>query len=319
MKLSIVSTLYQSEKYISEFYQRICAEAEKLTKDVEFVFVNDGSTDDSLRRALELQRNDRRVRVVDLSRNFGHHKAMMTGLEQAQGDLVFLIDVDLEEPPELLRPFYNALSEKGVDVAYGVQAPRHGPWLTRTLANLFYFFLEFLSDYRIPRDSLTARLMTRRYVDELVRFKEHISNMIGLWELAGFAQVAIPVRKNPFKGTTTYTFRRRLAAAVYAITAFSSKPLRYIAYLGFAMTVLCVFYILFLVLEYFIYGIAPTGWTSLIVSVWLLGGVILFCLGIIATYLAIIFVETKNRPYTVIRRIYEPLEETRSLARLPQI
>jgi putative glycosyltransferase len=147
--------------------------------------------------------------------------------------------------------------------------------------------------------------MTRRYVDQLIRHKEHLSNMIGLWELTGFKQLGVPVRKNPFKGTTTYTFRRRVAAAVYAITAFSSKPLRLIAYLGFSMTALSALYAIVMVIEYFAFGIAPTGWTSLIVSIWLLGGVILFCLGIIATYLAVIFVETKNRPYTVIRKIYE--------------
>jgi putative glycosyltransferase len=176
---------------------------------------------------------------------------------------------------------------------------------TRTLANLFYAFFKIFSDYPIPRDSLTARLMTRRYVDQLVRHKEHLSNMIGLWELTGFKQLPMPVRKDPFKGTTTYTFRRRLAAAVYAVTAFSSKPLRLIAYLGFFMTAIAGLYASYMVFEYFAYGIAPTGWTSLIVSIWLLGGVILFCLGIIATYLAVIFIETKNRPYTVIRRIYE--------------
>jgi putative glycosyltransferase len=305
MRLSIVTTLYQSAPYLGEFYQRMRAEAEKFTSDLEFVFVNDGSSDRSLETALDLQKPDRRIRVVDLSRNFGHHKAMMTGLEHARGDLVFLIDVDLEEPPEILGAFLESAEAERADAAYGVQAPRHGPWLTRMLANLFYALLKLVSDYPIPPHSLTARLMTRRYVDQLVRHKEHLSNMIGLWELTGFKQVAVPVRKSPFKGTTTYTFRRRLAAAVYAITAFSSKPLRLIAYLGFFMTALSAFYAAFMVVEYFVYGIAPTGWTSLIVSIWLLGGVILFCLGIIATYLAVIFVETKNRPYAVIRKIYE--------------
>jgi putative glycosyltransferase len=305
MKLSIVTTLFQSAAYIEEFYRRVRAEAERITSDLEIIFVNDGSTDRSLEVALELQKQDPRIRIVDLSRNFGHHKAMMTGLEHARGDFVFLIDVDLEEPPEILGEFWTTLERENADAAYGVQSPRHGPWLTRTLANLFYALFKIFSDHPIPAHSLTARLMTRRYVDQLIRHKEHLSNMIGLWEVTGFKQTAVPVRKNPFKGSTTYTFRRRLAAAVYAITAFSSKPLRMIAYLGFFMTLLSALYATELVVEYFVFGIAPTGWTSLIVSIWLLGGVILFCLGIIATYLAVIFVETKNRPYTVIRQIYE--------------
>jgi putative glycosyltransferase len=306
MKLSVVTTMYQSAPYVDEFYRRMCAEATKLAADFEIIFVNDGSLDQALDISLRIQREDARIRVIDLSRNFGHHKAMMTGLQHARGDFIFLIDIDLEEPPELLSLFFESLRKETADVAYGVQTPRHGPWLTRTLANLFYVVLKVLSDYTIPPHSLTARLMTRRYVDQLIRHKEHLSNMIGLWELTGFKQLAVPVRKNPFKGTTTYTFHRRLAAAVYAITAFSSKPLRYIAYLGFAMTVLCALYVAVLVIEYFVFGVVPTGWTSLIVSIWLLGGIILFCLGIISIYLAVVFVEIKNRPYTVIRQIYEP-------------
>ncbi len=305
MQLSVVTTLFQSAPYIDEFYRRVRAEAEKISSDMEFVFVNDGSTDRSLETALDLQKQDERILVVDLSRNFGHHKAIMTGLEYAKGDLVFLIDVDLEEPPEILGPFFEALNKENVDAVYGVQSPRHGPWLTRTLANLFYWIFEILSDYRIPPHSLTARLMTRRYVDELVRHKEHLSNMIGLWELTGFKQAALGVRKSPFKGTTTYTFRRKLAEAFYAITAFSSKPLRLIAYLGLLVTALSAISAIMLVIGYFVFGISTTGWTSLIVSISLFSGLILFCQGIIAAYLAVIFIETKNRPYTVIRKIYD--------------
>ncbi len=305
MQLSVVTTLFQSAPYIDEFYRRMRTEAEKIASELEFIFVNDGSTDRSLDVTLGLQTEDGRIRVVDLSRNFGHHKAIMTGLEQAKGDLVFLIDVDLEEPPEILASFFESLQKENADAVYGVQSPRHGPWLTRTLANLFYWVFELLSDYRIPPHSLTARLMTRRYVDQLVQHKEHLSNMIGLWELTGFKQVAVGVRKSPFKGTTTYTFGRRMAAAIYAITAFSSKPLRLIAYLGLLVTVLSAIYAVVLVIGYFAFGIATTGWTSLIVSISLFSGLILFCQGIIAAYLAVIFIETKNRPYTVIRKIYE--------------
>ena len=305
MQLSIVTTLFQSAPYVDEFYRRVRTEAEKIASALEFVFVNDGSTDRSLESALDLQKQDGRILVVDLSRNFGHHKAMMSGLEHAKGDLVFLIDVDLEEPPEILGTFFDSLNKENADAVYGVQSPRHGPWLARTLANLFYWMFEILSDYRIPPHSLTARLMTRRYVDELVRHKEHLSNMIGLWELTGFKQVAVGVRKSPFKGTTTYTFRRKLAEAFYAITAFSSKPLRLIAYLGLLVTALSAICAIVLVIGYVVFGISTTGWTSLIVSISLFSGLILFCQGIIAAYLAVIFIETKNRPYTVIRKIYQ--------------
>ena len=305
MKLSIVTTMFHSAPYVNEFYRRIRKEAEALTTDLEIIFVNDGSPDDALDVALALQKEDARIHIIDLSRNFGHQKAIITGLAHATGELVFLIDVDLEEPPEILGPFAEKLSKENADVAYGVQSPRHGPWLTRTLANLFYIVLRFVSEYDIPPDSLTARLMTQRYVAQLVRHKEHLSNMIGLWEITGFRQVPVPVRKDPYKGTSTYTLRRRIAIAIFALTAFSSKPLRYIAYLGCTMTAICALYIIFLVVDFVFFKAPVSGYTSLIVSVWFLGGIILFCLGIISTYLAVIFVETKNRPYTVIRQIYE--------------
>ncbi len=304
MKLSIVVTLYQSAAYVDEFYRRIVGAAVGLSPDYEIIFVNDGSTDQSLAAALRLRENDPRIAVVDLSRNFGHGKAIMSGLAHAKGDLVFLIDVDLEEPPEVLANFEQVLRRERADVAYGVQSPRHGPWPTRILARLFYCFFNLLSDYRIPRDSLTARLMTKRYVSALLQFREHLSNPIGLWELTGFKQVQVPVRKSPYKGSTTYTFRRRMAVAIYAITGFSSKPLRFIAYLGVIMTAICAIYVVYLVGDYFLYGVKPTGWTSLIVSIWLLAGIHLFCLGIIATYLAVIFIETKDRPYVVVRDFY---------------
>jgi putative glycosyltransferase len=308
MQLSVVTTLFQSAPYIAEFYRRVRAEAENISPGVEFVFVNDGSTDRSLEVVLELQKQDPRIRIIDLSRNFGHHKAMMTALDYARGDLVFLIDVDLEEPPDILGMFFEALNKENADSVYGVQSPRHGPWLTRTLANLFYWIFEHLSDFRVPAHSLTARLMTRRYVDQLVRYKEHLSNMIGLWELTGFKQVGVAVRKNPFKGMTTYTLQRRLAAAIYAITAFSNKPLRLIAYLGLLVTLLSTISAIGLMIHYFVFGVETTGWTSLIVAISLFSGLILFCQGIVAAYLAVIFIETKNRPYTVIRRIYEANE-----------
>lgn len=310
MKLSIVSTLFHSAPFIKEFYDRIRCEAELLTPDFEMIFVNDGSPDNSLDVTLALQRENPQIQIIDLSRNFGHHKAIMTGLDHAVGDLVFLIDVDLEEPPEILGLFHQTLCQEKADVVYGVQSPRHGPWLTRTLARLFYLLFRFVSEFDVPPDSLTARLMTKRYVAQLVRHKEHLCNMIGLWELTGFLQVPVPVRKNPFKGSTTYTFRRRMATAVFAITAFSSKPLRFIAYLGCAMTTLSALYIVFLLGDYLLFDIKVSGWTSVIVSIWFLGGVILFCLGIIAIYLAVIFTETKNRPFTVIRQLYPGGEQT---------
>lgn len=312
MKLSIVTTLYYSAPYIKEFYTRICSLADAITENYEFVLVNDGSPDNSVEVAISLCQEDSRVRVVDLSRNFGHHKAMMTGLMYAKGDLIFLIDVDLEEPPETLSLFYEKFQNNQVDVVYGVQYKRQGFWFNRISGSLFYILFNFLSDSPIPHNPLTARLMTRRYVEELLTHKEHLFNIEGIWAATGFKQLAVAVNKNPYKGTSTYSFISKVAYSIRAITAFSNKPLIYIAYLGLLMTIPSSIYLIYLVFGYFFLGLGVTGWTSVIVSLWFLGGLIIFILGIIAIYISVIFVETKNRPYTIVRQVYEHKTEPKN-------
>src|SRR5579872_1841666 len=151
MDLSIVATMYHSADFLVEFHRRCVASAEKLgVKDFELVLVNDGSPDESLNRALELHRQDPRVVVVDLSRNFGHHKAMMTGLKYAKGELVFLIDCDLEEPPELLETFYTEMKSAPADMIFGQQETRRGGFFERFSGGFFYWMLNLLSNYPLP-------------------------------------------------------------------------------------------------------------------------------------------------------------------------
>lgn len=170
MKLSIVATLYQSAPYINEFYARASAAARQLAgEDFEIVLVNDGSPDNSLDLAIRLSEQDSHVVVVDLSRNFGHHKAMMTGLEYARGDLIFLIDSDLEEEPEWLLGFYEQMKQERCDVAYGVQKRRKGNWFERWSGQWFYRFFRALTGLALPENVVTTRLMTRRYVDALLQ------------------------------------------------------------------------------------------------------------------------------------------------------
>ncbi|WP_200888950.1 glycosyltransferase family 2 protein [Aphanizomenon flos-aquae] len=172
MYLSIVTTLYYSAPYIPEFYQRVSTEAQKLTDDYEIVFVNDGSPDDSLDIAVKLHQEDRRIRVIDLSRNFGHHKAIMTGLSYARGKLIFLLDSDLEEEPELLSLFHEHYQSSDVDVVYGVQKVRKGNIFEKITGEIFYKFFNLISSYPVPANLITARLMSQRYVKALVDHKD---------------------------------------------------------------------------------------------------------------------------------------------------
>ena len=313
MRLSIVTTMYESAPFLREFYSRATSAAQAVTADYEIVFVNDGSPDDSLAIAVELHQSDPKVRVVDLSRNFGHHKAMMTGVEHAQGELVFLIDSDLEEAPELLTGFLVEMEKSGADVVYGVQKNRKGGFIERAGGSLFYTMFELLADFQIPRNVVTARLMSRRYAQALVEHKEREVFMAGLWTITGFRQVGMPVDKSDRPGTT-YTPRRRVSALVNGVTSFSSAPLRYIFYLGAIVMLLSGFSALYLIFHVFFLGKFLPGWTSVMVSVWLLGGMMIFCIGVVGIYLAKVFSEAKQRPYTIVRKIYQK-DDSRAASR----
>lgn len=304
MNLSIVTTLYHSAPWLREFYARAKAEAEKLTDEYEIIFVNDSSPDDSLEIALSLYADDAHVRVIDLSRNFGHHKAIMTGLSHARGELVFLIDSDLEEEPELLSLFYDKLRESGADVVYGVQRSRKGGFFERITGTIFYKLFNLLSTHHVPANQLTARLMTRDYVAALVEHKEREILLVGLWAITGFRQLPLAVNKH-HKGQSTYNLSRKIAIFVNALTSFSIKPLVYIFYLGCVIIILSVTSALYLIIRTLFFGHYLQGWASLIVSIWLLGGLIIFCLGIIGIYLSKVFMEAKQRPYTIIKALYE--------------
>lgn len=304
MRLSVVSTLYRSRATLEAFHARVAAAVATLTSDWELVLVNDGSPDDSLAVALHLVDRDPRVRVVDLSRNFGHHKAMMTGLGYTTGDLVFLIDCDLEEPPELLTEFHERLRRADADVVYGVQAARRGGAFERLSGWLYFKLFNWLSDVPIPVNLVTVRLMTRRYVDALLLHRERETIIAGLWAITGFRQEPVTITKGENTGTS-YSLRRKIAILVDSVTSFSDRPLVAIFYLGVAIGLLASLAAVYLVVQRMFFGVALPGWPSLIVSVWMLGGLMLASLGIIGIYVSRIFIETKQRPYTIVRQVHE--------------
>lgn len=312
MKLSIVTTLYQSAAYIDEFHRRASEQAKILAgDDYEIVMVNDGSPDDSLQRAVELHRVDPHVVVVDLSRNFGHHKALMTGLAYSRGAKVFLIDSDLEEQPEWLAEFGDKLQKTGADSVYGVQANRRGGAVERLTGQWFYRLFRWLTGVQQPDNIVTARLMTRRYVDALVSHREREINIGGLWVITGFVQAEMVVVKQS-GSPTTYTFARKLGHLVNAITSFSSLPLVLTFYLGALISATAGLFIGYLVFRYFFIAAPPDGYTSILASIWLFSGLIVLVLGMQGIYIAKIFAEVKQRPYTIVRDLYRAAALERS-------
>lgn len=304
MKLSIVATLFRSAPYIAEFCLRAGAAASQLVgDDYEIVLVNDGSPDNSLDLAIELTRQNHHVVVVDLSRNFGHHKAMMVGLEHAIGDQVFLIDSDLEEEPEWLLEFSRKLVAESADVVYGVQQQRKGGWFERWSGEAWYTLFNWLCDIDHPRNIVTARLMTRRYLGALLQFREREIVISCLWLITGFKQCEVVVKKH-MTSPSTYNFAKKIEHVTNSIVSFSAVPLKLIFYMGVMIFAGAIVYAMFLIYNRVVLHHAFEGWTSVMVSIWLLGGMIISFVGVIGIYLAKVFSETKQRPYTIVREIY---------------
>lgn len=302
MKLSIVATLYNSSRYLSEFHARVSESARSLTDDYEIVLVNDGSPDDSLRQAIELSKRDPHVCVVDLSRNFGHHKAIMTGLENARGELVFLIDSDLEEPPELLKEFHKTISLRKCDVVYGYQNSRDRGFIDRVSGEIYYWAVNAVSNIKIPRNLVTARLMTRRFVQSLLRYREREVFISGLWASTGYEQVGVPLTKGS-GAQSSYTFWHRLSLAWMSVISFSDRPLIFAALAGASISLGSFAVILYLIVRRLTQNMAA-GWASVIASIWLMGGLTIFFIGLVGLYVSKIFIEVKQRPYTIVRDIY---------------
>jgi putative glycosyltransferase len=309
MRLSVVSTLFRSAAHLREFHRRVSdAAARYAGDDYEVVLVNDGSPDESLAIALHLQAADRHVRVVDLSRNFGHHQAMWSGMKHARGEWVFLIDCDLEESPEWLEVLAAKVQETSADVAFGVQETRSGSLFGRLAGRAYYRLFNVLSSVPIPENLMTIRLMSRRYVDALMQHTEATFVISGLWARTGFLQVPVPFPKG-HKRTTTYGFLRRLKLLVHSVTAFSEAPLFMIFYLGTALFASSLLAVVALAVRAVFFGKFLDGWPSLIVSIWFFGGLGVFCQGILGIYLGRVFQEAKRRPVAIVRQVHETQDQ----------
>ncbi len=303
INLSIVATMFNSENFIEEFYERITRSAALITKDFEIVFVNDFSPDGSYSVAKNIADVDPKVSVVDLSRNFGHHRAIMVGLQQARGERVFVVDIDLEEPPECIVDLAKELDKFGADVAFGVQPQRKGTMFERVSGAFFWKAIQWLTSMPIPANPLTARIMTRRYVDALLQHQEREIFLAGLLHITGFTQIPYEIVKGS-RGQTSYSFAKRLSLSINAVTAFSSMPLMFIFYLGLCLTLISIIVGTYIFATKLFWDNTLDGWVSVMLSLWFLGGLNFIFLGIIGIYLAKVFIEVKQRPSAIIREIY---------------
>ncbi len=304
MKLSVVTTMYYSRSFLHEFYVKVVAAVRELGFEYELIFVDDGSPDDSLQVAIELQSTDSKIKVVELSKNFGHQRAIMTGLQQSTGEYVFLIDCDLEEDPGLLKSLWNKLqADPTLDVAYGVQIKRKGGWFERYSGKLFYKMMSLLSSVEYPSNTLTARVMSRSYVEAIKKFGEKELDLWGVFVLAGFRQAGVLATKGS-RGESTYTLRKKIRRTVDVITSFSHRPLYLTFFFGLVCFIVALINVAVIVYKKYFLEVDVEGWASILASVWLIGGLILLMLGIFGIYLSKMFLEIKNRPLTIIKNVH---------------
>lgn len=308
IQLSVVSTLYNSKIFLEKFLEEMLDSIKEIgIVNFELIFVNDGSPDASMSYLLERKNSIPEIKVIDLSRNFGHHYAMQAGLLYASGEFVFLIDNDLETPPNILVDFYTMLrTEPELDVVYAYQEERKGRFVERYFGSIFWKVINKVSDIKIPYNILTERLMRREYVKELLKLNDANLFLGGMFYWVGFNQKGIAVKKGQREGRSTYTLQKRIQLVFEAVTSFSGKPLQWLFYLGVNISLFSILFLIYLIIKKTIYqNDVQLGWTSLIAINILLLGVISTFLGLIGIYIYKIFKQVQGRPNSVIKKIYE--------------
>jgi putative glycosyltransferase len=297
--ISVVTSLYASTAYIFEFYHRTKAVIDRAGLDYEFIFVDDGSPDDSALSVARLRESDKAVHLIRLSRNHGQQRAMLTGLQHTRGDLVYAVDVDLEEKPEDLVRLLESMEANHADAAYGVMITRQGGFARRTLGRTFHRIMSALSSIPIPENQLWSRVMTRRFVEAVCRFDEQHLYLGAIFQLVGFAQVAVPLEKT-FKRSSSYSLWKRSVAALDALTSFSVAPLYGLCLLGLVTLASCGLLIAILIVQKLVFGVSIEGWTTLAVLLLAFIGVVMFAQGLLGIYVGKIFAQVKNRPRCII-------------------
>lgn len=300
--LSIVVPVYNESDNILPFYKRLTGVLEGLGESFEILFVDDGSTDLTPDRLTALSGSDNRIRVIGLSRNFGKEIALTAGIDHASGEAVIPIDVDLQDPPELIPRLVEKWRE-GYEVVYATRSERLGEsWLKKWTAALFYKFIKRFTDFEVPADTGDFRIMDRKVVDALKEVREHHRFMKGLFSWVGFRQTGIfYTRDARYTGKTKWNYRKLTNLAIEGITSFSYVPLQLATWCGFIVSFMAFLFGCYMVVRTLLYGDPVRGYPSMIVIILFLGGVQLFSLGVMGEYVGRIYMESKKRPLYVVR------------------
>lgn len=302
-KISIVIPMYYEEEVVNECYNRTVNALKQLKEyNYEIVFVNDGSKDKTLELLEEIAKNDKNVKVISLSRNFGHQAAVTAGLKFTTGDAIIIMDADMQDPPEVISEMIK-LWEDGNDVIYAKRKVRKGETPFKLItAKVFYKLLNNLSDIEIPKDTGDFRLADRKVIDVINSLPEHNKFLRGLFSWVGFKQIPLEYeRKERVAGKTKYPLKKMIKLASDGITSFSTKPLKILGILGIVSVILSVIILIYALISY-IYNLnqLTAGWTSLMVTITFLGGMQLLSIWLISEYIGKIYDESKGRPEYII-------------------
>ncbi|GJM17655.1 MAG: glycosyl hydrolase [Thermodesulfobacteriota bacterium] len=302
--LSVVAPAYNEGAGLDKFYSRLVESVKGLNIELEIIYVNDGSHDDTIEIMSKQHNSDSRITIVDLSRNFGKEIALTAGLDHATGDAVVVIDTDLQDPPELI-PKLVELWNDGYDVVNAKRIKRKGESSFKKISSfLYYRFLYQLSDVKIPKDTGDFRLLSRNALDALLKLREKHRYMKGLFAWVGYSQTEITYERDErYVGETKWSFWNLLNLAFEGLTSFSVLPLRLASMIGIFSAITGLIFAAIIIIKKMMFGDPVAGYPSLVVLITFIGGIQLLALGIIGEYLGRVFNETKNRPLYLIKDI----------------
>lgn len=301
--LSVVTPVYKAEACLDELCRRLVAALESISPRFEIIMVEDASPDGSWAAIARIAAAEPRCRGIRLARNFGQHYAITAGLEHAAGEWIVVMDCDLQDQPEEIGKLCRAAQEGGFDVVFGRRLRRRDPWFKRMSSKTFYAVYNYFTDSRFDNTVANFSISRRPVIGEFLRMREHNRSFPLFIRWLGFSVGYVDVaHAERFAGKTSYTLRKLLLLSAESILSQSNKPLHLSIALGLLLAAGAFLVALYFTGKYFLSGVPVTGWTSTMVSLWFIGGILLANLGILGLYLGRVFNEVKNRPLYVVRQ-----------------
>jgi len=307
IQISIVIPVYNEEKVIPQLFARLVKCMDTAEFRIECIFVDDGSTDSTAPQLISICMTDARFQYISFSRNFGHQPAIAAGLRHARAsEAIFIIDADLQDPPEMLPVFYKKAKE-GFDVVYGIRRSRKESWIKRSFYYLFYRLINRIATLRFPVDTGDFSLISKRAVDVINSFSEDIVFVRGIRSWIGFRQVGIEYDRAPrANGSAKYSFSRLIRLAMNGFYNFSEIPIRLISCLGILSITISMVYLIATLVSKYVFHTVPQGFTAILFTVILFGGVQLLSIGVIGEYIIRTFFQVKKRPPFIIdKKIFD--------------